>query len=223
MCFQVPEPQGHQGRNGIEEGNGGAMFPRKLIFIALVSLLTFPVYGQDAAKGAFLKGDIVYGSATAPVEIIEYGSMTCPHCGHFGGDIFPQVKKELVDTGKVRFVFRNFVRDRYDIAVASISRCTSDMNVTKALLHDYFSKQEDWMRASNPYEVIASIAEKHGVSRAEVGRCMSDQEAQTHLIEMTQEGIKTYQIERIPFFLVNGKHLQNYSFEAIKAAVDAEG
>ncbi|NVJ96733.1 MAG: DsbA family protein [Alphaproteobacteria bacterium] len=194
---------------------------KRVIVAAMVLLSPFAVQAQEAPEGAFLKGDIVYGSTSAPIEIIEYGSMTCPHCGHFSRDIFPKVKEEFIDTGRVRFIFRNFVRDRYDLAVATISRCTTDVDVTKKLVDSFFERQEEWMHASNPYEVIAQIAEEGGISQAEMSRCISDQEAQKHLVEMMQKGVETYKVSRIPYVMMNGKALDNYAYETIKAAVEA--
>lgn len=194
---------------------------KNLIIAALVLLSPLAVSAQDAAEGPFLKGDIVYGSVDAPIEIIEYGSMTCPHCGQFSREIFPKVKKEFIDTGKVRFVFRNFVRDRVDLAIASISRCTADVNVTKNLVDSFFERQEEWMHADNPYAVIAEIAKAGGITQPEIERCVSDQGALEHLVEMQQTGIETYKVSRIPYVMLNGKALDNYAFETIKAAVEA--
>ncbi|WP_286828860.1 MULTISPECIES: DsbA family protein [Kordiimonas] len=194
---------------------------KKGFLAAAAMVFTTAVAAQDGPSQPFVSGDLVYGSPDAPVEVIEYGSMTCPHCGHFARDTFPQVKQELIDTGKVRFVFRNFVRDRYDMAVAVISRCTTDRDVTKQLVDTYFTRQDEWMRAQNPYEVIAGIAEEAGITQPEMSRCISDQEAQKHLAEMTQNGIQTYKINSIPYIMVNGKHLEAHSFEAVKEAVEA--
>ncbi len=194
----------------------------KVGFLAVLAMVfTTPISAQEGPSQPFVMGELVYGSADAPVEVIEYGSMTCPHCGHFASDTFPRVKKELIDTGKVRFVFRNFVRDRFDMAVAVISRCTADEAVTKQLVDTYFVRQQDWMRAPNPYEVIAQIATDAGISQPEMSRCISDQEAQKHLAEMTQNGIQAYKINSIPYIMVNGKHLEDHSFEAVKEAVEA--
>ncbi|MFC4347491.1 DsbA family protein [Kordiimonas lipolytica] len=195
---------------------------KEAVMAAVATVFTATaVMAQDGPSQPFVMGDIVYGAADAPVEVIEYGSMTCPHCGHFASDTFPQVKKELIETGKIRFVFRNFVRDRYDMAVAVISRCTADVNVTKQLLDAYFTRQDEWMRAQNPYEVIAAIATESGIAQDEMSRCISDQEAQKHLAEMTQNGIETYKINGIPYIMVNGKHLAGHSFEDVKEAVEA--
>lgn len=196
------------------------MFKKFLVSVSLL-MASVGATAEDAVDGPFLKGDIVYGDSSAPIEIIEYGSMTCHHCGNFSRDIFPQVKKDLIDTGKVRFVFRNFVRDRIDLAVATISRCTSEVDTTKNLIDTFFEKQEDWMHADNPYDVIASIANEGGITRPEMARCISDQDAAKHLVDMQQNAIKTYQVSRIPYILLNGKPVENYSFEAIMAAVDA--
>lgn len=171
--------------------------------------------------GVGLRGELVYGAKTAKIEVMEYGSFTCGHCAHFAKDILPKIKAEYIDTGKVRFVFRNFVRDRYDMAVAAISRCTTKMETTQEMTEAFFVQQQDWMRAENPYEAMASIAEEHGIDKEKLGECISSRGLQEHLVEMRNFGIESYQINAVPTIFVNGARLKDYSFETIKAAIDA--
>ncbi len=188
-----------------------------LFVVPMSSLLAQSADGQSDA----MRGDIIYGSADAPVEIIEYGSMTCSHCGHFARDVFPALKTQYVDTGKVRFIFRNFVRDRYDMAIATISRCSSDLTVIKSMVDAYFVRQDDWMKAENPYEIISEIAKGAGLSQDDMAQCMSDRSLQEHLLEMRKEGVDVYKISGVPFLVLNGMPVKGHSLEALKAAIDA--
>lgn len=198
--------------------------PQKfLTFILMLFVLpAASVAAQEASvPSTATRGDIVYGSADAPVEIIEYGSMTCSHCGHFSREVFPVIKRDYIDTGKVRFIFRNFVRDRYDMAIATISRCTTDVAAVQSMIDAYFARQEEWMKAANPYSVISDIAKEAGLSQDEMVQCMSDRSLQEHLLEMRQEGVEVYKISGIPFIVLNGVPVKGHSLEALKAAIDA--
>ncbi len=193
------------------------LFFLALFVVPVSSLLAQGADGQSPA----MRGDIVYGSVDAPVEIIEYGSMTCTHCGHFARDVFPELQAQYVDTGKVRFVFRNFVRDRYDMAIATISRCSSDLKVVKSMVDTYFARQDEWMKASNPYEVISEIAKGAGLTQDDMAQCMSDRSLQEHLLEMRKEGVEVYKISGVPFLVLNGMPVKGHTYEALKVAIDA--
>jgi protein-disulfide isomerase len=202
--------------------------PLKYVFTALLLAVAVPLTAASAQEetpepeaAAATRGDLVYGSADAPVEIIEYGSMTCPHCGHFSRDVFPMLMENYIETGKVRFVFRNFVRDRVDMAISTISRCTSDEAAAKGLVAAYFTRQEEWMKAENPYAVIAEIAEAAGLSKEEMSACMSDRSLQEHLLEMRQAGVEAYQISGVPYLLLNGMPIKGHSYEELKAGIEA--
>ena len=171
--------------------------------------------------GIGVRGELVYGEKTAKVEVMEYGSFTCPHCARFTSEIFPRIKADFIDTGKVRFIFRNFVRDRYDMAVAAISRCTAGPEETKELTEVFFQRQNDWVRADNPYEVMAEIAVEHGLSKDKLGECISSRGLQEHLVEMRNFGIESYQINEVPTLFVNGAKIKGYSYEILKEAIDA--
>ena len=145
---------------------------KKAILAAVFLALIPAVHAQDGAEDVGLRGELTYGDKSAKVEVIEYGSFTCPHCAHFANDILPQLKADYVDTGKVRFIFRNFVRDRYDMAVAVTSRCTKSAETAKAMTETFFARQKEWMTSDNPYEPMASIASDAGVSQEDLSNCI---------------------------------------------------
>ncbi|MBL4790812.1 MAG: thioredoxin domain-containing protein [Kordiimonadaceae bacterium] len=194
-------------------------------FLLGASLSTVAV-AQEAPKPAIetpahIHGDIVYGSADAPVELIEYASMTCPHCKSFNQTVLPELLKELIPQGKVKLVFRNFVRDRADLAVAVVSRCTTDVNVTKKLLNIFFDKQDQWMRAANPGLAIQSIAAGTGLEFDTIEKCAANREIASHIIAVTQNGAKEYDIESIPTIIMNGKKVDYRGYGDLLAQVKA--
>ena len=176
---------------------------------------------NTASTGDVFFGDIVYGDDNAPVEIIEYGSLTCGHCANFAVNIFPKIEEKYISTGKVKFIFRNFVMNRYDLAASTAARCTTEEGAEK-LLKVYFEKQNDWARSQNPIDDLAAIARKAGISRSKFDRCMANREMHEHLVKMTQDGDKKYKITGTPTILVNGEKLSNYGWDSIDKAVTNE-
>ncbi len=194
---------------------------KKAVVAAVLLAFSPAINAQDSAEEVGLRGELIYGDKSAKIEVIEYGSFTCPHCAHFATDVLPKLKAEYVDTGKVRFVFRNFVRDRYDMAVAVTSRCTEGTDTAKAMTETFFAQQKEWMTSDNPYEQMSSIASDAGVSEESLSTCISDRGLQEHLIEMRNLGIERYQINAVPTIIVNGAKIDAHSYDALKAAIDA--
>ncbi|WP_262690260.1 DsbA family protein [Kordiimonas aestuarii] len=194
---------------------------KKAVLAAILLAFAPVAHAQDSAEGPRLRGELTYGDKTAKVEVIEYGSFTCPHCARFAREILPQLKADYIDTGKVKFIFRNFVRDRYDMAVAVTTRCTTSADTTKAMTETFFERQKEWMTSDNPYAVMAEIAGDAGVSQTELGNCISDRALQEHMVEMRNFGIESYQINAVPAILVNGAKIDMHSYEDLKDAIEA--
>ena len=172
----------------------------------------------DAREGVW--GDIVYGDPSAPVEIIEYASMTCPHCASFSSSIFPKVKEKYIDTGKARFLFRNLVTNQVDLAASTVARC-SNQEVAQKLTKEFFAKQNDWGRSQDPISALAGIARKAGISRTQFDRCLANTDMHKNLVKIGQDGVKEFGVNATPTIIVNGTKLDNYAFETIEKAVDA--
>ena len=105
-------------------------------------------------------GDVVLGSDKAPVTIIEYASMTCPHCAHFSETTFPELKKRYIDTGKVRFIFREFPLDPLAAAGFMLARCAGK-DKYMPMVETLFAKQDDWV-VKDPIEPLKAIAKQFG-------------------------------------------------------------
>ena len=164
-------------------------------------------------------GDLVYGSPDAPVEVIEYASLTCPHCATFAATVFPQIKEKYIDTGKVRFVYRNFLLNQVDLAASTVARC-GDEESTKKIMKTLFARQGVWLRAQNPLDGLAEQLRKFGMSRTQFDRCMSNRDMHVNLVQMTQDGQKKYQVNATPTIIVNGAKLDTTSFDKISESID---
>src|SRR5471032_622936 len=116
------------------------------------------------------------GSANAPVTITEFASMTCPHCAHFNETVFPKIKSEYIDTGKIRYVFREFPLDLKAVAGSMLARCIAKDDAGKyfAVVDLLFKQQEDWV-AKNTTETLILIGKQAGFSQQQVEDCLKDQ------------------------------------------------
>jgi protein-disulfide isomerase len=162
----------------------------------------------------------VLGSPDAPVEVIEYASLTCHHCASFHNDVLPQVKKELIDTGKVRLVYRDFPLDRVALEAAILARCLPPERYFP-VLSILFSKQDDWSHAKDPVEPLARIGTLAGLSRPAYDACRADKALQDSIVQSRFEGENKHGVESTPSFVIGGKTYKGVlAFDAFKKTVE---
>jgi protein-disulfide isomerase len=162
----------------------------------------------------------VLGSPDAPVEVIEYASLTCHHCASFHNDVLPQVKKELIDTGKVRLVYRDFPLDRVALEAAILARCLPPERYFP-VLSILFSKQDDWSHAKDPVEPLARIGTLAGLSRPTYDACRADKALQDSIVQSRFEGENKHGVESTPSFVIGGKTYKGVlAFDAFKKTVE---
>lgn len=163
----------------------------------------------------------VLGDPNAPVEVIEYASLTCHHCATFHNDILPQVKKELVDTGKIRIVFRDFPLDRAAFQAAVLTRCVAP-NRYFPLVSMLFAKQDDWSHAKDPLEALSRYGALAGLSKESFQACMADKALGDSILQSRIDGERKYGIESTPSFVIGDKMLKGVQkFDDFKKATEA--
>jgi len=166
--------------------------------------------------------DIVFGDPNAPVTLLEYGSMTCGACANFKNMVYPDIEKKYVDSGKVKFIFRNYVLGgQLDLVASSVARCTTE-DVARALTKEFFAKQGRWLRSDTPVDDLAALARRAGISRVQFDQCIRDKDMQKYLAEMTKEGGSRMGVTGTPTLYVNGKKLSSYAPEVLEEALEAE-
>jgi protein-disulfide isomerase len=164
-------------------------------------------------------GDIILGSDKAPVTIIEYASMTCPHCAHFSTETFPELQKRYIDTGKVRFIFREFPLDALAAAGFMLARCAGKekfMPVVETL----FAKQPEWM-VQKPIEPLKSIAKQFGFTEQSFDQCLANQKVLDAVQDVRDRASEKLGVSSTPTFFVNGKKLTgDQSIDAMAKVID---
>jgi protein-disulfide isomerase len=148
--------------------------------------------------------DRVMGDANAPVTIIEYASMTCPHCAHFATEVLPAIKPVLIDSGKVRLVFRDYPLDALALRGAMLVRCAGNERAF-GMIELLFSRQAVWAAAQDPKAALLTIANQAGMNEAQFNACMDDKAVQDAVTQSRVTAEQAYKINSTPSFLVNGR------------------
>jgi protein-disulfide isomerase len=193
--------------------------------IMLICLAAFAV--GSAKAGPLLPvgpQDQVLGPADAKVTVIEYASLTCPHCGHWETEVFPQVQKEWIDTGKIRFVFRDFPLDGSALKAAQLAHCTGDQRFW-GFLQAEFGSQAMWARQADPVGELVKIAKLGGVSEAQARRCMANDSPLAATIAGSRTIAEEAGVESTPTFFFNGKRIAHdmSSYAAFVTELHAAG
>ena len=157
-----------------------------------------------------LEGDHVISVGSPSNTIIEYASMTCPHCSDFHNETFPKIKSDLIDTGKVKYIFRDFPLDQYAMAGTLIANCVTEdryFDVINVLLRT----QKKWIQ--NGYQGLLSIAKNFGLSISQVEVCLSDEK----LIKLIESNMRiatnSFGITGTPSVFVNGKKISSLDYQ----------
>lgn len=167
--------------------------------------------------------DVVLGAADAPVEIVEYASLSCSHCRDFWKQDFPRLKAEYIDTGKVKFTLKDYPTDG-DIAIAgiAIARCKGEANYY-AIIDDVFSAQYDLLMAARDGAAGAKLVEigaKHGVTPEEVRACISDKRIMTFIDETVEQGRKQG-VKGTPAVFVNGEAIEDHRYGPLSVKIES--
>ena len=169
---------------------------------------------SDVAKPVSLP-DMTLGTANAPVTITEFASMTCPHCAAFNETVFPKIKSEYIDPGKIRYIFREFPLDIKAAAGSMLSRCIAKDDAAKyfAVTDMLFRQQNDWVM-KNTAESLSRIGKQAGLSQQQVDDCLKDQALLDKIAADQKYAADVLKVDSTPTFFVNGEKIKGEtSFE----------
>jgi protein-disulfide isomerase len=164
--------------------------------------------------------DEVMGQDNAPNTVIEYASLTCPHCARFHSEVFPELKKRYIDTGKVRFIFREFPLDNYATAGFMLARCAGPGKYFP-VLGAFFGQQNALLSAKDPYTWIQSFSKQIGFTQESMESCLSNQELLDKVMGVRQRAAEKFGVNSTPTFFINGTvHRGEMTIEEMEKALN---
>ncbi len=163
--------------------------------------------------------DMALGSEDAKVTIVEYASMTCPHCAHFAETTFPELKTKYIDTGKVRFIFREFPFDPRAEAGFMLARCAGDNYFP--MVDVLFKQQQSWASSDNVKDAMFQLSKLAGFTQESFNACLTDQALLDQVRAVQKRGSDEFKVDSTPTFFINGKTYKGaLSIEEMSAIID---
>jgi protein-disulfide isomerase len=148
-------------------------------------------------------GEETQGDPKAPVTLIEYAAVTCPHCSEFFMHQFPEIKSKYIDTGKVLFIFREFPLNALDVAGFMLARCAGNDKFFP-MVDTLFEKQREWV-VQKPLEPLLTIAKQAGFTKESFDGCLSNQKVQDGVTWVRERATQKFGVSGTPTFFINGK------------------
>lgn len=188
----------------------------------LAALVVAAMPGIALAEDDPRVGERTMGSADAPVTLVEYAMFTCPHCANFQEEVFPKIKANYIDTGKVRLVYREVYFNKPSLWAGMIARCAPEeryFGISEVL----FDRQADWAGAANEQDMVAklfSIGRQAGLTDDEMNACLQDRALAEGLVADYQAKAAADGIDATPTFLINGVKQPNATYEELAAKLD---
>ncbi len=199
--------------------------------VAALPMLAGSAFAQDVPESsgyvdmaAVLKPgalpDRALGDANAPVKIVEYMSMTCPHCAHFHNTVFDEIKKKYIDTGKVYFVIREFPFDPRAAAAFMLARCAPEQQYFP-FVSMLFKQQQSWATAQDARAALLQMSKMAGFSQESFEACLTNQKLLDDVNATMQRGATEFGVNSTPTFIINGKKYSgDMSVETMSALID---
>ena len=148
--------------------------------------------------------DVPVGKADAPVTVVEYASMTCSHCAAFYATTYPTLKAKYIDTGKVRFILREFPLDPLATAGFMLARCAGD-DKREAIIDLLFAQQKNWAFTEKPVESLAVLVKQAGIGQDKFETCLKDQDLYDNINKVRDRASEKFGVSATPTFFFNGQ------------------
>jgi protein-disulfide isomerase len=184
---------------------------------------SFPALAQNASVQDLATpgplGDVAQGPADAKVTIIEYASLTCSHCAAFHQGAYPELKKRYIDTGKVRYVLREFPLDPLAMAGFMLARCDGEQKFYP-IVDLLFTQQKNWAFTERPLDALRQMMRQAGFSQEKFDSCLKDQKLYDAVNAVKNRGADTFKVESTPTFFINGqRHPGNLSIDELEKII----
>ncbi len=186
--------------------------------INLIGVSAQDVAGMDASGIV----DMVLGAEDAPVTMIEYASYTCPHCANFHKTVFADLKADYIDTGKVRFIYREVYFDRLGLWAAIVARCGGEAKYF-GISDILYEEQREWMGADTPKGIadnLRVIGRRAGIPNETLETCLNDADRAQAMVANYQKQAEADGISSTPSFIIDGKKYSNMGYDALREVLD---
>ena len=191
---------------------------------ATALLAGLPVWAQGTAPAGDLAtagplGEIAVGPEDAKVTIIEYASLTCSHCAAFHQTTYPELKKRYIDTGKVRFIMREFPLDPLATAGFMLARCDGEQKYYP-IVDMLFQQQRAWTATDKPLDALRQMMRQAGFSQEKFDSCLRDTKLYEAINAVKNRGLDTFKVDSTPTFFINGqRHVGTLSIDEIEKII----
>jgi protein-disulfide isomerase len=201
---------------------------REVLSLALGGIALLGMGGAASAQQAETDTstivEMVLGADDAPVTIIEYASYTCPHCAKFHAGPFKQLKKDYIDTGKVKFIYREVYFDKFGLWASMVARCGGPDKFF-GISDLIYTNQAEWTRAGDASSIVGELRKfgrLAGIESETLEACLQDGTKAQTLVAWYQENSEEHDITSTPSFIVNGKKVANQSYSKFSALIEDE-
>lgn len=202
---------------------------RILPFAAALTLLPLAAFAQEApaaeeAAAPPAVQEMALGPEDAPVTIVEYASLTCPHCANWHGESYPRLKADFIDQGQVRLIFREVYFDRFGLWASIVARCGGEMRFFP-MVERLYAEQQDWVGDGEPAAIadnLRRIGLASGLSGEQLDACLRDEARAEALVAWYQANAEADGIDSTPTFLINGEKYSNMAWADMEALIEAE-
>jgi protein-disulfide isomerase len=191
------------------------------LFVSATVWQAEPTFAQEDVDTSSV-AEMALGAEDAPVTFIEYASFTCPHCARFHENQFKDLKSEYIDTGKVRFIYRDVYFDKFGLWAAMVARCGGQDRFF-GISDMIYAEQRDWIGDGTDAGVadrLRRIGKVAGLTEGELEACLSDRDKAQALVAVYQENSEADGVNSTPTLIINGKKYQNMAYAEIKEIID---
>ena len=198
------------------------MNKKNFIKILFIFLLVFSNHGHGRIVDTIeaLENKSI-GKKEAPIKMIEFASLTCGHCARFHNEVFPKIKKNYIDNGKIFFTYHDFPLDKFALKASVIARCSGNKKYF-SFLKVLYKKQKDWTSSQDPFKSLLKIAKLGGLKNDEIKVCVGNKSIEDGILKKRLSSTKEFKIEATPTIYLNGKKYDgDLTYEALKLKLDS--
>ncbi len=179
-----------------------------------------PYPGKVTQSGGFT-GDVVEGDPNAAITVIEYASLTCPHCAAFHSQTYKRLKADYIDTGKIKFIYRDYPLGNEALSASIIARCGGEDKFL-AFIDLFLTQQERWTRSADWMGELQKMARFGGLTADKINACLADQELGQSVVNRTRAASQVFRVNSTPTVIINGDvYSGGRDFRSMSQALDS--